>query len=945
MGARTLELDDILLDLNSTLIAKRLKAIKQLAEIKNPVSIEPLLRLLKDRSSDVRCAVVDSIKAHRPDNFPKMMRLVMQDESADVRLRLAAALGDYPEELSVMTLMTLLHDSKNQVADMAARSLAKFPQASLSLLIKEFASPVWKVRSRAATAVKHMKNKAVEALTVAITDKNPDVRYWALLCLGALKDKKHLPIVVPALKDQDHGVRIAALRALREIGDPSVCPQLFEALLQPSEQIRELVFEILKDFGTHSIPYLVDSLSSEYRTSRALAAQALCDMGSEAVYPLVEALESADKERKFWSIRILGELKEKTALPRIKELMSDPDSEIRLAATEAVAAYRNSSVIPLLLEKFIDPVWVVRKKACEGVVSFTSEAVPYLLKALKSDEQDIKYWSLRAIGGLRPAGVFKHILSLFRDPAWPIRKTASDVISQYGEAVLNDITPLAGERNDPEVRYWVLRSLGRIGAKESLPILFASLDDPSEAIRDAAQKALASYGRTICDDLFALFKSGKRRVLVGVSKVFSLMQPDMIVPILCYKLGHLDENVNYWIRETLLSFPAQAPEHLLPLLEHAYAEVRRQTIMTLGSLGRPEDGKKIAEYVRDESWPVRIAVAEALGKLRYKPAMKDLMIMAEDGNEELAAAAVTAIGKIGEQEAIPVLISALQRESWLLRYNAVKILGELRAARAFPDLLKLLDEDTMELKANIIASIAMTGHEKAFKELLKRFDKETEADMRLVYIDAFAVLQNQAAVPRLLKLAEQKESRDERCHALRAIGKLKAVEGKQVLIKALRDKEPAVAKAAMDALEVMMDKEEFLKTEKAVNAARKKQEEFAEAFEAGMQEMRRGNTDEAEKYFKKALKMNPGASYIYSAMGNMYYKQGKLVDATKSYQMAVKTSPEDVTLLMNLGMVYYRRRAIKEAIEIFEQVKDKTLPSSQQHIYAEKLLGRMSNMT
>jgi HEAT repeat protein len=100
---------------------------------------------------------------------------------------------------------------------------------------------------------------------------------------------------------------------------------LFEALSQPSDRVRDLVYEILKDFGTHSIPYLMDSLSNEFWMGRSLAAQALTDMGADAVAPLVSALESQDKERRYWAIKILGKMREKTAYAAIKKFLSDPD--------------------------------------------------------------------------------------------------------------------------------------------------------------------------------------------------------------------------------------------------------------------------------------------------------------------------------------------------------------------------------------------------------------------------------------------------------------------------------------------------------------------------------------------------------------------------------------------------------------------------------------------
>ncbi|MEW6709746.1 MAG: HEAT repeat domain-containing protein, partial [Candidatus Riflebacteria bacterium] len=303
------EVEDLVTDLRSTLITKRLKAVKELGRLKTPLAVEPLAQVAGDRSREVRCAAVEALTLISPPNLTQLLLPLSHDKSADVRLRVAHSFGMSNDDDAVRSLMTLIRDPKDAVANMAARSLSRHPKSSLALLIRLFGDKEWKMRSRAAMAIKRMGIGAAEALKSALEDNDSNVRFWAAICLGNLRDRSHSKILLEKLQDRDIGVRIAALRALREIGDPHVASKLFEALSQPSEQIRDLIYDILKDFGTHSIPYLMESLSSEYWMGRALAAQALTEMGSEAIAPLVNALESQDKERKYWAIRILGKMR------------------------------------------------------------------------------------------------------------------------------------------------------------------------------------------------------------------------------------------------------------------------------------------------------------------------------------------------------------------------------------------------------------------------------------------------------------------------------------------------------------------------------------------------------------------------------------------------------------------------------------------------------------
>jgi HEAT repeat protein len=935
------EVEDLVTDLRSTLITKRLKAVKDLGRLKTPLAVEPLSQIAADRSREVRCAVVEALTLINPPNLTHLLLPLSHDKSADVRLRVAHSFAACSDDEAISSLMTLIRDSKDAVANMAARSLAKNPKSSLALLIRLFGDKEWKLRSRAAMAIKRMGLGAVEALKSALEDNDANVRFWAAICLGNLRDRNHSKILLEKLQDRDIGVRIAALRALREIGDPHVASKLFEALSQPSEQIRDLIYDILKDFGTHSIPYLMESLSSEYWMGRALAAQALTEMGSEAVFPLVSALESQDKERKYWAIRILGKMREKSAYSEIRKFLSDPDAEIRMAALEAMSSYLNPDAIPMIIERFLDPAWVVRKHACKAMVKFGGKAVPQLLSALNSIEEDVRYWALRCIGDIKPAGVYQYLIRLFKDKSWTIRKTTSDVLGTYGEEALMELTALATDSSDHEIRYWVLRSLGKIGSSISLPLLFKALEDPSEAIRDAAQKALANYGEEVIDDLFALLKSDKRKLLESVSSTFQRMDKELIVGKLCRNLGKFDEHVSYWIRRTLSGFKQEARLQIVQLLSSKAEEVRRQAILCMGQIGSVDDAQLVMPLLKDEFWPARIAAAETLGILGDPAAVSQLLEALEDDDEDLAMAAIISLGRIGDEKAVPGLISTLQRESWTLKFQAIKILGELRANRAFLDLLKLLDEDTLDLKIHIIKALARISHPRCYEELKKRFEKEKELEPRLAYIEALAELGNPAIIVDLTRLASPQNIWEERRLAIKGLGIIKAVQAKGVIVEALKDKDPIISREAMVALECILSPEEFKKTEKAFTQARKRQEEFQKAFNEGMKQMRLGALRDAEKLLKEAIKINPRAAYVYSALGNLYYKNGKLIDATKAYVMATNLNPGDITLKLNLGMVYYRRRAYKEAAQVFDKVAKTAGPKSQQGSYAAKMLSKV----
>ncbi|MBF0545180.1 MAG: HEAT repeat domain-containing protein [Candidatus Riflebacteria bacterium] len=934
------DFEDLVTDLHSTLISKRLKAVKGLGKLKADLVTEQLRKMLNDRSKEVRCATVEALGNCSPSNLPEILFPLSTDRSADVRLRVAHSLGNLETPESIKILIELLHDTKDDVADMAARSLAKFPGTGISHLIKSFGDRYWKVRRRACIALGRIGAKAAEYLRSALREPDSNVRFWAAVSLGKLKERTYIEDLLQHLNDENIGVRIACLKALREIGDPSVVNKLFEALSESSDQVRDVIFDILKDFGSHSIPFLIDSLSNEFWMGRSLAGRALAEMGSESIAPLLRALEGQDKERRFWAIKIMGQLRETSALPEIKKALLDPESEIRLAAAQAIGDFRLGELVPVLIERFLDPSWEVRREAHQGIVKCGEEAVSHLIKSLESIDEDVRYWTLRTLGELRPQKAFKPIVKLLKDRSWSIRRTASQILAKFGDEALLELTNLATE-GDSEIRYWVLQTLGTIGSTISLPLLFKALEDSSTAIRAAAQKAIGNYGIGIFEDLITLLKSENRRRLESVVAAIHNLPADQVIPKLCQSLGKYDDHVNYWLRRAIAGFPLDARKPVKLLLESKANEVRRQALLVLSKIGQFADAEDILLHLKDEYWPARAAAAEALGMLGNSIAIDDLMIALEDEDEDLALSAAKSLGSIGDPKSVPALLTALSRESWTMKYQVIEILGRMKVKRAVSELIRILDEDTLDLKIPIIKTLGEIGHPESFKQLKERFLKEKESGAKMAYIDSLAKIGNPAILPDFLEMIKPDKSWEERRIAIKALGILKSPDSKGPLIDLLRETDVLVKREALNSLKLLLKPEEYASLEEKLSAGRRRQEMFTRYFQGGLNQMKLGAMADAEKSFLAALKIHPKSAGVYSALGNMYYKTGKLIEATKAYHMASTFEPRDPVLKINLGMVFYRRRAYREALAVFEALLKICDPKSQQSIYASKMVERI----
>jgi HEAT repeat protein len=70
-----------------------------------------------------------------------------------------------------------------------------------------------------------------------------------LYALGAMKDERVIPLVIPALRSKDSDLRWCAARALKDHRDPRVVDAFIAALRDRSSTVRAVVIEALGKIG------------------------------------------------------------------------------------------------------------------------------------------------------------------------------------------------------------------------------------------------------------------------------------------------------------------------------------------------------------------------------------------------------------------------------------------------------------------------------------------------------------------------------------------------------------------------------------------------------------------------------------------------------------------------------------------------------------------------
>jgi len=194
--------------------------------------------------------------------------------------------------------------------------------------------------------------------------------------LGFTGNRECVPALLQALEDEMLDVRIAAARALAQLG------------------VGEAVEPILRSLA---LPGMLPQQNT---------AEILCEMKEAAVEPLLRFLRENGQEEEgsalAVALRVLGLLKVDKATPEIMQLLKHPDSEVRLNGARTLGLIGAQTALAGLCQVALDPVWQVRSSA------------------------------VQALGCIKDAMAIHPLTVALGDPAWWVRFNAAQALYELG---------------------------------------------------------------------------------------------------------------------------------------------------------------------------------------------------------------------------------------------------------------------------------------------------------------------------------------------------------------------------------------------------------------------------------------------------------------------------------------------------------------------------------
>ena len=287
---------------------------------------------------------------------------------------------------------------------------------------------------------------------------------------------------------------------------------------------------------------------------------------------------------------------------------------------------------------------------------------------------------LRDIAGRSPAAVERCAEDLLASISGTELETLSELAQDLG---LVDRWRRQIDRGDVESRRRAIAILGRLAGQRVNGALHAALEDPQEAVRlEAARALLRSDGM---DDLERIFEFATletpflRAILVEDLRPHALTLSDQAIPRVLAS-GRPEqvrvalEMIEAW--QKTLPVPGVAA-----LLRHPRAELRAQALRVLPYVSADVDvGRETRLALDDESPAVRIAATRVAGRLGMADAVLELRRQLRHPDRNVAVAAAYALAEVGP-EGWNVLEATVRTEDSTAAMAALEALERVRTNR------------------------------------------------------------------------------------------------------------------------------------------------------------------------------------------------------------------------------------------------------------------------
>jgi HEAT repeat protein len=682
---------------------------------------------LREGTEAVRLETAEAVASGKGD--PMLLTQALSDRSWRVRRVAVSGLARHGGQEAVEALLLSLRDHHQDPAllNSALQTLAMIDVDIAGPLENFLKSGDVDLRVYAALAFGQLKDpKGIAPLLEALADPEDNVRFQAIESLGRLKAGEAAGRLTEIACSKEPFVAFAAIDALAEIGDaapvPRILPLLEDEFLRPPAArflgvvgADAAVEPLVRSFAKPPIPLEVFRALTDiharfelrYHEGSHVIDQARRALPAGVVPSLIEALSAVEPGSRGAVARVLSWFDDPQLDQALLSLLSDP--QLSRDIVEALVKMGRRAT-PALIARLKSERPEERRAAVVALGRIGDpDSVPALIETL-FEEEEFAVLASSALGKIADPRAFEPLLTLIGHSSAAVRQAAIGALSSLGHPDLQGRVSDLLRNSNPAIRESAVRISGYFGYAECFKNFLPLIDDPEERVQRAAIELLPFFeGDEVLPTLQRCFEKGDAAIRASVVRALSHVHGKPAASLLTTALRDADSWVRYYALRSI-----------------AYRRDRgaSDTILYLAA--------------NDSAPPVRAAALEALGQIGSAEAVQTLAQVAQQGLPDLARAAIAALAKLHDGAAREALIALLQApEAW----------RRMEAAHA----------------------LSFHPHSDTVSALLRAARSDQEAPVKTAALGALSGLGDPGIVPALFELAKDPMLRAD---AIEALGRL-----------------------------------------------------------------------------------------------------------------------------------------------------------------------------
>jgi len=456
---------------------------------------------------------------------------------------------------------------------------------------------------------------------------------------------------------------------------------------------------------------------------------------------LVKYLDSSEPKIRARAVDAMGKLQDRNCLEFLTKMLDDLNHNVRMQAAFALGQLSDptaeDALIAALSDKELSKVKIRILEALSKIG--TSVTFPVLIKSLKSENEHLRGEAALALGRMARRELIDKAASdsltlLVADKSSDVRWKACYALAQIAKDL--DIGRLRNAVYDknPLVRMYAIQALGKLKNLTILEPLGAIIkNDPDWRVRVKAANALANYPLSLVANYFSLLNQNSqvRLAIIQALGISAQLEPDgyrqnsrehNFVKHQLEQIFLTDDGDDTWssaeVGTALISYAKLIKKESIDLLlkfkNHADHKVRARVMTALGETGSPTIVRIFAKEYPDAPTVAKIAMLEALDKIKDFSNPKLLLRALSEKDPVLVAVAAQGLSqdtlrnRIHAQRIVQAyqnLSKPVDSESAKMIFEAIGALGDKQAVSMLREALNIHDKALSGVAADALFKI------------------------------------------------------------------------------------------------------------------------------------------------------------------------------------------------------------------------------------------------